>query len=77
MLFRSTSTLLTTLKEKYNEQPIFVGKHGLYDDVITAVYGNITAGTYTMVEMDKNIACIVSIGTDLQFRFPAKNELGL
>jgi len=72
-----TLTLLATLKDKYHEQPIIVGKHGLYEDIVTAVYANTTAGTYTVIEMDKTIACIISIGTDLQFRFPAKNGQGL
>ena len=65
-----TSSLLSTLKETYNEEPIILGQHAEYKDTITAVYVNLMAGTYTVIEMDKNIACIVSIGTELQLRKP-------
>lgn len=72
------ATLLDALTNTYKEEPVIIGKHGLYKDTITAVYVNTTAGTYTVVEMDKIIGCVVSIGSEFQFRVPqTKSELVL
>ena len=67
-----TLTLLSALKETYNEEPIVMGKHGLYEDTVTAVYVNPAVGTYTVIEMNKTMACLISIGTELRFREPKK-----
>lgn len=69
-------TLQKDLFNKYGEEPMFIGKHSAMDRVITAVYLNPDTGTYTVVEMDDEAGCIISIGTNAQYRLP-KPKLSL
>ena len=66
--------LLKDLKDKYGEEPMIFGQHSAMDDVVTAVYINKDTGTYTVIEMDDEAGCIVSLGTNVRYRFP---KLGL
>lgn len=67
-------SLLKDLKDKYGEELMIIGKHSAMDDVVTAVYINRETGTYTIIEMDNEAACVISLGTDVHYRFP---KLGL
>jgi hypothetical protein len=66
--------LLKDLKDKYGEELMVIGKHSVMEDVVTAVYINRETGTYTIIEMDYEAACVISIGTDVHYRSP---KLGL
>jgi hypothetical protein len=63
-------TLLKDLKNKYGEEPMIVGKHSAMEDVVTAVYVNRETGTYTVIEMDDEAGCVISLGTSVHYRFP-------
>jgi hypothetical protein len=67
-------TLLKDLKNKYGEEPMVVGKTAKMEGVATAVYVNPETGTFTVVEMDDEAGCVVSLGTQIRYRFP--NKLG-
>lgn len=63
-------TLLKDLKEKYREEPMIVGKTTGVGGVVTAFYINIETGSYTVIEMDDEAGCVVSIGTNAHYRMP-------
>lgn len=72
-----TAKLLEDLASKYNETPISVGKHGILDGVATVIYANLENGSYTVIEIDKTIGCVLSIGTDFKFKLPVKKTAKL
>ena len=62
-----TPMLLNEIQQTYKEKAIVIGEHGTLENVVTAVFANLEAGTYTVVEMDKNMGCIISVGGNLKF----------
>lgn len=60
---------LKTMK-KYGEEPMLVGKNSTAQRVATVVYVNQETGAYTIAEMDKEAACVISLGTDIRYRYP-------
>jgi hypothetical protein len=63
-------TLLKDLRTKYKEEPMIVGKTSGVDKVVTAFYINLETGSYTVVEMDDEAGCVISIGTEVHYRLP-------
>jgi hypothetical protein len=68
--------LVGELQTQYHEKPILIGEHGTLENVATVVFANLEAGTYTVVEIDKNIGCIISVGGNLKFNIsePLKSK---
>lgn len=56
--------------KKYGEEPMVMGVEGTMEDVGMALYINKETGSYTVVEFDTEAACILSIGTNVRYRFP-------
>ena len=63
-------TLLKDLKNKYKEEPMIIGKTSGVDKVVTAFYINVETGSYTVVEMDDEAGCVISLGTEVHYRIP-------
>ena len=66
---------LKEIKEKYDEEPMIIGKTSNVKGVITALYINQEVGSFTVVEMDNEAACVISVGTDVRYRFPKSKLL--
>lgn len=62
--------LIKDLKEKYREEPMIIGKTTGVDGVVTAVYVNLETGSYTIIEMDDEAGCVISVGTKVHYRLP-------
>lgn len=58
------------LKEKYGEEPMVMGVEGTMEDVGMGVYINRETGSYTVVEFDREAACVLSFGKNVRYRFP-------
>lgn len=63
-------TLLKDLKVKYGEELMIVGQSSEMSNVVTAVYVNRETGTYTVIEMDDEAGCVISLGDKVHYRFP-------
>ena len=66
--------LLNELKGKYGEDPIFMGKSGLEEGVMTMMFANQDTGSYTVVVAGKGIACVLDTGDNLKYRVPKALE---
>lgn len=65
-----TKKFLKEIKEKYQEEPMIIGKTTGVSGVATAFYINTANGSFTVVEMDEEATCIISVGTDAHYRVP-------
>lgn len=63
-------TLLSSLKDKYGEEPMLIGESSQERGVTTAVFVSQEAGTYTIVEMGEGVGCVLSTGDKVKYRFP-------
>lgn len=62
--------LVTILLDRYGEEPMLFGISERNDDIGVAVYINKETGTYTIIEFNKDAACILSVGKNIQYRYP-------
>jgi len=63
----SAQQLVDELKQKHNETAILIGEHDMLENIVTVVYANLESGMYTVIEMNKNIGCVLSVGKNLKF----------
>lgn len=63
-------SFLKEIKEKYKEEPTIIGKTAGLDGVVTVWYINTQNGNFTVVEMDDEAACVISVGTKSHYRLP-------
>lgn len=68
-----TKTFLKQIKEKYGEEPMIIGKTSGVSGVVTSVYINKETGSFTIAEIDKEAACVISVGTEVRYRYPKPN----
>lgn len=66
------NVLLKDLKDKYGEEPMVLGITSNMDDVGMGLYINRDTGSYTVVEFDREAACVVSVGKNVRYRFPKR-----
>ena len=66
--------LLSNLKDKFGEEPMVVG-HQENTDITMAVYVNQQKGTFTLIEFDDQIGCVLSAGKNVRYRFPKGTPL--
>jgi hypothetical protein len=71
-----TKSFLKQIKNKYGEEPMIIGKTAGVKDVATAFYINRDTGSFTVVEIDAEAACVISTGTEARYRLP-KSSLNL
>ena len=69
-----TSTILNTVKEEYGEEPIWYAK-----DIPTPTQYIITANskenTWTLIQFDKDQACVLGVGTGSKLLVPLGKPL--
>ena len=68
-----TKKTLEEKLKKFGEEPMMIGKRYLSGEetgVATVVYINRSTGTYTIVETDNTASCVISMGTDIMYRYP-------
>jgi hypothetical protein len=68
-----TKQTLEEKLKKFGEEPMIIGKRYLSGNetgVATVVYINRTTGSYTIVEMDSTASCVISMGTEVMYRYP-------
>ena len=61
---------LKDIKNKYGEEAMIIGEEGTMEQVGMAVYINKESGSYTVIEFDKEAACVLSVGKNVRYRFP-------
>ena len=64
------NVLLKDLKEKYGEEPMVIGVTSNMNEVAMGLYINKETGSYTVIELDAEAACVISVGKDVRYRFP-------
>jgi hypothetical protein len=62
--------IIADLKNKFGEEMMLIGKHDQLDQVFTAVFVNQSTGSYTVIEMDQDVGCVISIGSDVHYKLP-------
>jgi hypothetical protein len=63
-------TLTAELRDKYGEEPIFLGKSDIEGDSVTTVFVNQDTGSYTVVGIGNGVGCIYDVGADMRYRMP-------
>jgi hypothetical protein len=66
--------LYRQLRDQFEEQPVFIGKSHLEEEVSTILYVNQQTGTYTLVQTGNGIACILDTGNNMRYRIPRALE---
>jgi hypothetical protein len=66
----NTDAIIKQLKEKFNEEPIFVGRSKLEENVMTMIFVNQATGSYTVLGVGKDVACVLDSGDNLRYRIP-------
>lgn len=59
-----------SLKNKYGEEPVFIGKSDIELDTVTMMFINQETGSYTVITTDRKIACIMDMGSQVIYRLP-------
>jgi hypothetical protein len=75
VICQDIKSLLETITNKYGEQPMIISKHGIMEDVMTVVYLNPQSGTLSIIEMDGEAGCIISVGKETHYRTPKTNSM--
>ena len=63
-------SLLDDITNNYQEEAMIMGVNGYLNGIGMAVYVNRETGSYTIIEFDSEIACVLSTGGELHYRFP-------
>jgi hypothetical protein len=68
-----TKSLFENIKDsKYKEQPVWVGR--LEDSTMT-IFANNETGTWTLIQFNSDVACVVDAGEDSRFFIGSKGSL--
>jgi hypothetical protein len=62
------------IEKKYGEDPIVIGKSSLEEGTATVVYVSQQTGTYTIIESDGEVGCVLATGTNVRYRMPKALE---
>lgn len=68
------SALKKELENRYGEDPIVIGKSSLEKGAATIVYVSQETGSYTIVESDGEVGCVLASGTNVRYRMPKSLE---
>jgi hypothetical protein len=66
--------LFSELKNKFGEEPIFIGSSEQRRKSITMMLVNQETGTYTVLRVTKETGCIMDTGADVKYRMPKSLE---
>lgn len=74
VLCYNTKELLKTLMEELGERPVFLGNVDVEEekrsDISAAVLYNPSTDTFTIIEFNGKVACMISSGIDVELSFP-------
>ena len=62
----STQKIIRSLVENYNEKPVWTGKDAR-DDSRYSLFINNKTGTWTLLQMTPEVACILGVGDESKF----------
>lgn len=60
-----TETIMSSLKEKYNEVPIIAGKRLNSTKSTISVWGNPETSTFTILDTNGDMTCVLAVGNDI------------
>lgn len=63
VLCDNVQTLIKGLTENYNEKPVWTAKNP-QDDTRYALFVNSKEGTWTLLQMTSEVACIIGVGQE-------------
>jgi hypothetical protein len=63
ILCDNTKILLQSLTENYNEQPIWTARNPV-DNTRFGLFVNAKTGSWTLIQMTSEIACIIGVGEE-------------
>ena len=66
----NAKSLLKELKNKYGEEPIFIGQSEQEEGTVTMMYVNQKTGSYTVLSTNKDVACVFDTGNNVKYRMP-------
>jgi len=66
--------LYKQLRDRFEEQPVFMGKSLLEEEVSTVLYVNQQTGTYTLIQAGHGAACVLDTGNNMRYRIPKALE---
>jgi len=62
------------LRDRFEEQPVFMGKSAIEEQVSTVLYVNQQTGTYTLLQVGSGVACVLDTGNNMRYRLPKTLE---
>jgi hypothetical protein len=60
-----TETIISSLKEKYNEVPLIAGKRTNSVKSTISVWGNPETNTFSVLDTHGDTTCVLAVGTDI------------
>jgi hypothetical protein len=70
ILCTKTPLALESLKQAYGEELIVLGDSTQEQGVKTGVFINLETGTYTILDFNKDVACVLAVGKNVTLRVP-------
>lgn len=61
VLCDNTAKIMTALKEKYNEEPVWMGSD-IRDSTKYALFINAKEGSWTLLQFNPEVSCILGVG---------------
>ena len=68
VLCDNVQSIIRGLTENYNEKPVWTARNPV-DDTRYALFVNDRKGTWTLLQMTTEIACIIGVGQESKFLF--------
>lgn len=68
VLCDNVQTVIKGLTENYNEKPLWTARNPI-DETRFALFVNNKEGTWTLLQMTSEVACIIGVGEDSKFLF--------
>jgi hypothetical protein len=69
--------LIKQLKNRFGEEPVFIGKSGLDEGAVTMMFINQANSSYTVVTANRDVACVFDSGDDVIYRLPKSMQNNL
>jgi hypothetical protein len=66
--------LIAQLRDKFGEEPIFIGKSLMEEETATFMFVNQESGSYTIVTGNQDVMCVYDSGNQMRYRLPKAIE---
>jgi hypothetical protein len=70
ILCTRTPVAFASLKEAYGEEILLLGDSTQEQGVKTGVFYNVQTGTYTILDFNKDVACVLAVGKNAVLKLP-------